>query len=103
MGSRIGGPWRRRGGWGWEWRSMWQWLEFLRRTKNEDEEGVDGVLKRERVFSSRGRDALASLRSLRKTDVEEDERGVFEKREERGRLANAVNSFSLKRDHVHCT
>ena len=48
MGSRIDGPWQRRGGWRWEWRSMWQWLEFLRRTKNEDERGVDGVLQRDR-------------------------------------------------------
>ena len=99
MGSRIGGPWRRRGWWGWEWQSMWQWLEFLRRKKNEDERGVDGVLKRESIFfpSVRGRDALAGLRLLRKTEVEEDER------EERGRLANAVNSSSLKRCQVHCT
>ena len=29
-------------GGGWERRSMWQWLEFLRRTKNEGEKGIDG-------------------------------------------------------------
>ena len=61
MGGKIGCPWRRRGGWGWEWRSMWQWLEFLRRTKNEDERGVDGVLKRERVFSYRQYEAVMLL------------------------------------------
>ena len=34
-------------GGGWERRSLWQWLGFLRRTKNEDERGVDWDLKRE--------------------------------------------------------
>ena len=44
-------------GGGWERRSMWQWLGFLRRTKYEDERGVDWVLKRKSIFfpSVRGR------------------------------------------------
>ena len=41
-GEEVGG--------GWERRSMWQWLGFLRRTKNEDERGVDWVSKREGIF-----------------------------------------------------
>ena len=62
-------------GGGWERWHMW-WLEFLRKTKNEDERGVDGVLKRESIFfpSVRGCNALVGLRLLRKTEVVEDER-----------------------------
>ena len=69
-GEEVGG--------GWERLSMWQWLEFLRRTKNEDERGVDGVLKRESIFfpSVRGHDALAGLRLQRKIGVKEDEKGL---------------------------
>ena len=37
-------------GGGWERRSMWQWLGFLRRTEYEDERGIDWVLKRESIF-----------------------------------------------------
>ena len=41
-GEEVGG--------GWERQSMWQWLGFLRRTKNEYERGIDWVLKRESIF-----------------------------------------------------
>ena len=51
---------------------MWQWLGFLRRTKNEDERGVDWVSKRGYFLpvstspEAEREEALAGLRLLRK-------------------------------------
>ena len=63
---------------GWERRSTSQWLGFLRRTKNEDERGVDWVSKREGIFfpsvrRRRLRERGSSCRSevAEKTEVEE--------------------------------
>jgi len=59
-------------GGGWERWSLWQWLGFLRRTKNEDERGIDLVLKREYFLpistwpKAEREEALANLRLLRK-------------------------------------
>ena len=62
---------------GWERRSMWQWLGFLRRTKEEDERD-----EREYVLPV-SRDPLAMILLLvqRKTDVKANERGGFKERE----------------------
>ena len=56
---------------GWDRRSMWQWLGFLRRTKKEDE-------RQEReYFLPVSRDLLAVILLLvqRKTEVKANERG----------------------------
>ena len=70
---------------GWERRSMWQWLGFLRRTKKEDERE-----KRE-YFLPVSRDPLTMILLLvqRKTEVkanERGERGGFKEKEKLGRL-----------------
>ena len=70
---------------GWERRSMWQWLGFLRRTKKEDERE-----KRE-YFLPVSRDPLTMILLLvqRKTEVKANERGKrgeFKQKEKLGRL-----------------
>ena len=56
---------------GWERRSMWQWLGFLRRTKEEDER------EEREYFLPVSRDPLAMILLLvqRKTEVKANERG----------------------------
>ena len=56
---------------GWDRRSMWQWLGFLRRTKKEDER------EEREYFLPVSRDLLAVILLLvqRKTEVKANERG----------------------------